>query len=179
MVTTIAISKLDARAIEGQLPGFCALLIDAVEDGASIGFEASFNRADAEKWWRDWAIEVETELRLIWIAEGAGEIVGTVHLGFSSKPTAWNRAEVQKLLVHRSSRRKGIAKQLMAEVEVECRLIGRNLIYLDTETNSAAEFLYQKLGYLRLGDIPDYAGSPRGVLTPTTIYYKLLGERPR
>jgi hypothetical protein len=45
---------------------------------------------------------------------------------------------------------------------------------LDTETGSAAEEVYKKLGYEEYGKIPKYGLSPAGDLKDGTFFYKQL-----
>ena len=45
---------------------------------------------------------------------------------------------------------------------------------LDTVTGSDAERLYQRLGWTRVGVVPDYAHWPDGGLCDTTFFYKRL-----
>lgn len=47
---------------------------------------------------------------------------------------------------------------------------------LDTETGSPAELLYQKLGYVELGKIPNYGLSPAGEMKDGTFFYKQLQQ---
>jgi hypothetical protein len=54
--------------------------------------------------------------------------------------------------------------------------MGRSLMTLDTVTGGVAERLYARLGWTRVGVIPDYALMPDGEPTATTIFYKALGE---
>jgi hypothetical protein len=42
-------------------------------------------------------------------------------------------------------------------------------------TGDAAERLYERLGWMRVGVIPDYALYPDGRLCATTVFYKQLG----
>jgi hypothetical protein len=51
---------------------------------------------------------------------------------------------------------------------------GKTLLVLDTVTGSDAERLYARLGWIRVGIIPDYALLSRGGLSPTTVFYKAL-----
>jgi hypothetical protein len=46
---------------------------------------------------------------------------------------------------------------------------------LDSVTNGDAARLYERLGWERVGDIPDYALLPRGGLCSTTFYFRKLG----
>ena len=57
--------------------------------------------------------------------------------------------------------------------ETEALRHGKTLIVLDTASD-AAERLYEGIGYVRVGAIPDYALFPDGRPCATTIYYKRL-----
>ena len=61
-----------------------------------------------------------------------GRIVGTVQLGLDTPPNQPHRADMKKMLVHRSARGRGIGAALMARVEEEARRQGRWLLVLDT-----------------------------------------------
>jgi hypothetical protein len=52
---------------------------------------------------------------------------------------------------------------------------GRTLLVLDTVTGEDAERLYARLGWTRVGVVPDYALWPDGRFCSTTFFYKRLG----
>ena len=54
----------------------------------------------------------------------------------------------------------------------------RHLLVLDTVTDSDAARLYTRLGWLRVGDIPNYALWPQGGYCSTTYYYRNLSVEP-
>jgi len=85
-----------------------------------------------------------------------------------------HRADIAKMLVHRRARRQGIGALLMRAAEDAARAAGKTLLVLDTVTGSAAERLYQRLGWTRVGEIPGYALWPDGRPCATTYYYKPL-----
>jgi ribosomal protein S18 acetylase RimI-like enzyme len=87
-------------------------------------------------------------------------------------PNQPHRAEIVKLLVHRSARRRGIAELLMAQAEREARVEGRTLLVLDAVTGGDAERLYQRLGWNKVGVIPNYALFPDGRYCDTTYFWK-------
>lgn len=87
-------------------------------------------------------------------------------------PNALHRAEVQKLLVRRSHRRHGIGQALMTAVEGVACQEGRHLLLLDTRLGDDAERLYTRMGYLRIGVMPQFARSSRGTLDATVIFYR-------
>jgi hypothetical protein len=62
----------------------------------------------------------------------------------------------------------------MRAAEDEARAAGKTLLVLDTVTGSTAERLYTRLGWTRVGVIPDYALMPEGGLCATTYFYRRL-----
>jgi hypothetical protein len=56
-------------------------------------------------------------------------------------------------------------------VEEAARGQGKRVLVLDT-ASSTAERLYERLGWQRVGVVPDYALMPDGVLCATTFFYK-------
>jgi GNAT superfamily N-acetyltransferase len=169
-------------ADEGDVEGLAALLVDAVEGGASVGFLAGLQPDEARRFW-DGALPGSRT----WVArreaagdpEGgaAGEVIGAVQLRPAAMPNGAHRAEVGKLLVRREARGRGVATALMAALEAQALADGRWLLLLDTETGSPAERLYRRLGWQELGVLPDHAARPDGRLAPTTYLFKDL-RRP-
>ena len=62
----------------------------------------------------------------------------------------------------------------MHAAEVTARESGKTLLVLDTVTDGDAARLYERLGWVRVGDIPCYALLPQGGLCSTTIFYRNL-----
>jgi acetyltransferase len=169
MLTVRQISQPD----DALISPLSNLLIDCVHGGASVGFLAPLSPLTAARYWEDVFASLNSGL-VLWIAEDNGNVMGSVQLVLCQKENGLHRAEVMKLLVLRAYRGRGIASQLMSELESFARSEGRTLLVLDTEAGSIAETVYQHLGWTRLGEIPDYAKSPDGVLRPTAYYYKVL-----
>jgi GNAT superfamily N-acetyltransferase len=151
------------------------LLVDAVEGGASVGFVWPMTRTKAETWWEEALASHARGERLILAAEADGRADGIVQLIPCPKENQAFRADLSKLLVRRSARRQGLGAMLMQAAEDEARRIGRTLLTLDTETGSAAERLYQRLGWAKYGEIPAYATSPDGrSRDAVSFFYKTL-----
>jgi GNAT superfamily N-acetyltransferase len=100
--------------------------------------------------------------------------VGTVQLVLDQPENQPHRADLAKMLVHRRARREGLGAQLMRAAEVLAQDCGKTLLVLDTVTGGDAERLYARLGWQRVGVIPDYALWPRGGLCATTYFYRRL-----
>ncbi|MGA4838495.1 GNAT family N-acetyltransferase [Streptomyces sp. G45] len=169
-----AARRLDGGQVAALAEELGDLLVDAVDGGASVGFLAGLDRADAARWWRDRAPDVTAGRVATWAVSDGGRLTGTVSLAFADKPNARHRAEVVKLLVHRDARGRGLGRALLAHAEREAAAAGVTLLLLDTQTDSPAEALYASAGWTRLGVVPDHAADPAGVLCPTTLFYKLL-----
>ncbi|MFG3009143.1 GNAT family N-acetyltransferase [Streptomyces cinerochromogenes] len=152
------------------------LLTDTVASGASVGFLAPLGHPEALAWWRERAAAATAGELAVWAAlDPADRVIGTVSLAFPDKPNSGHRAELVKLMVHRSARGRGLGRRLLATAEQAAAAAGRTLLHLDTETGSPAEHLYRSAGWTAAGTIPDYAAAPTGELRPTTLYYKRLG----
>lgn len=150
------------------------LLVDCVNEGASVNFVQPMTLEKAEKYWKEVSLSAT---HLLLIATDNGEVQGTVQLVFSEKENGLHRAEIAKLLVAPTARRTGIGRKLMEAAEREAFKSGRLLIVLDTEEGSGANKLYQSLDYQVVGTIPLFAQSAQsGALVGTTYYYKWLGE---
>lgn len=163
------VDRADTQAVEVEL---AAILVDAVDDGASVGFLAPLDPIRAQHWWRD-ALKPATTLTLV-AREPSGDAVGVVQLRLVAYPNGDHRAEVAKLLVHRRARGRGIAHALMEQLEAEAAARARWLLMLDTQTGSHAEGMYKRLGWQRLGVLDDHARTPDGTLEPTTFMTKRL-----
>ncbi|QOV34060.1 GNAT family N-acetyltransferase [Streptomyces ferrugineus] len=166
------VTRLDETQLLDRAEDLADLLMDTVDDGASVGFLAPLDPGAALAWWKERAAAVGAGRLAVWVAHMGGRTVGTVGLDFPDKPNSGHRAELVKLMVHRHARGQGLGRRLLTTAEEAAIEAGVTLLHLDTETDSRAERLYESAGWTRAGVIPDYAASPAGVLWPTTIYYK-------
>ena len=176
---TAEILRLDGPTFDAAIPDLAMILADAVAGGASVGFLMPFTPDDAATWWQSIERDVVHGNVIVIVARLERRVVGTAQLRLAQLPNAKHRAEVAKVLVHRSARRQGIATALMHEIERIAASQGRTLLILDTIAGSEAEPLYTKLGWIRATEIPRYAGMPDGELRPTVIFYRDLAVAPQ
>jgi GNAT superfamily N-acetyltransferase len=172
-VSAIDIIELDAAAAPAAVDELAGVLADCVNGGASVNFMLPYSSADAAEFFRKVIPSIGRGETILLAAKTDGRIVGTVQLGLDTPPNQPHRAELKKMLVHRAARGKGIGAALLSRIEARAKQEGRTLLVLDTASDDARR-LYERGGWQRLGNIPDYALLPEGGLCDTTIYWKRL-----
>ena len=173
--TPTILRSLGAAEAAAAVPALAQVLIDCVHGGASVSFMAPLAPARALAFWQGVAEAVARGERLLLVAhDGAGAIVGTVQLVLAQPDNQPHRADLAKMLVHRRARRQGIAQRLLSAAEDAARSAGKTVLVLDTVTGGDAERLYQRAGWQRVGEIPNYALMPDGALCSTTYFHKQL-----
>jgi GNAT superfamily N-acetyltransferase len=159
-----------------HIQGLCDVLVDCVEGGASVGFIFPFTRDRAVEFWTRVAQGVAAGKRALLIARDELGICGTVQLILDLPENQPHRADLVKMLVHRRARRRGLGSKLMQSAESMARECGKTLLVLDAVTDGDAARLYERLDWVRVGDIPNYALMPNGSPCSTTCYYRSLFE---
>lgn len=157
-------------AIEEHKEELAKLLIQVVENGASIGFLPPLAYLDSVSYW-DSVLSPEV---ILLVAQNNNRVVGSVQLHLSTKQNGKFRAEIAKLMTLPEYRRQGIARELMHKAEERAILEGRSLLVLDTREGDPSNLLYSSLDYIQAGRIPGFAESANGERDATVIYYKSL-----
>jgi GNAT superfamily N-acetyltransferase len=170
------IELLDTAAAASALPRLSAILAAGVEEGAGVSFLAPLASDTARQFWLDTARDVAAGGKVLLAGWVDGDLVGTVTLAFAWPQNQQHRAEVTKLLVHPSGRRHGLARRLMARLELEAQRAGRTLLTLDTRAGDKAELLYRSMGWVEYGRIPGYAVQGDGTFEETLFFWKQLGK---
>jgi ribosomal protein S18 acetylase RimI-like enzyme len=171
MTSHYTVRRLGADDAAACIEQLADVLLDCVEGGASVSFMQPMARETAVRFWQGVFDGVARGERTLLVAEDAQGIAGTVQLIMDMPENQPHRADVAKLLVHRRARGAGIGQRLMLAVEDAAREQARRVLVLDT-ASATAERLYERLGWQRVGVVPDYALMPDGVLCATTFFYK-------
>ncbi len=176
MIDHVTIRALSPREAREQIGALSAVLIDCVEGGASVSFMAPLTQERADAFWSGVADGVAAGERIVIVAQDAasGRIVGTVQVVLRQPENQPHRADVAKMLVCREARRRGVGAMLMRAAEDAAREAGKSVLVLDTVTGSDAERLYARVGWERVGVIPNYALWPKGGFCDTTVFYKQI-----
>ena len=167
-----------AAITDNQIRPLADLLIDCVEGGASVNFMIPLSIDKAMAFWRRVAAATARGERALLVAEDEGGLVGTAQLILDLPENQPHRAELSKMLVHRRARRRGVGAAVLRAAEALALELGKSLLVLDT-ASPEAERLYARLGWVRVGVVPDYALLPGGGLCATTFFYRRLGEHMR
>ena len=166
------IVSLATPVADAALNELAGVLVDCVDGGASVNFMSSFSQDGARAFFDKVAAGIAAGDIALLAAILGGRIVGTVQLGLDTPPNQRHRADVKKMLVHRSARGRGIGAALMAAIEEEARRRGRWLLVLDTVPGESGHRLYLRAGWQQSGTVPDYALFPDGRLCATAVMWK-------
>jgi ribosomal protein S18 acetylase RimI-like enzyme len=151
------------------------ILIEVVANGGSVSFMHPLQPEAARAFWDDALAAAARDERIVLGAWDGEVLAGTVTLLLDCPPNQPHRAEIAKLMTRLSHRSQGVAVALMRAAENKAVERARTLLVLDTAADGGASGLYEKLGYVLAGTIPDYALKPYGGLTATMIYWKRIG----
>jgi GNAT superfamily N-acetyltransferase len=175
MSEVVTVRRIAADEVGARLTALADVLIDCVDGGASVSFMHPLSYEKALDFWRNVADDVRRGDRALLVAEAdEGQVVGTVQLVLAQPENQPHRADVAKMLVRRDARRRGVAQRLMAAIDEVARTEARTVLVLDTVTGGDAERLYERAGWTRVGDVPNYALMPDGAFCSTTFYYRHL-----
>jgi GNAT superfamily N-acetyltransferase len=173
-VTEVEIRPLGADEVRDHLDALAAVLEDCVAGGASVGYMAPFSHEDARAAFEGFVADAERGARIVLAAFDGGRLVGTAQVVLALPPNQPHRAEIARVLVHRSARRRGIAARLMEAAEEAARAEGRTLLVLDAVTDGDAARLYDRLGWNTVGVVPGFALYPDGRPCDTTYFWKKI-----
>ena len=168
------IEPLTAATFPDARDELAEILHACVQAGASVGFVLPFTLDRARAFWDGVGASLALGQRHVLVARLDGRIAGTAQIIFAPQDNARHRAEVAKVLVHPRARRQGIASALMRAAETAARQRGLRLLVLDTATGSEAEPLYQALGFVPTGIVPNYSQGTAGGFVASTFMHKEL-----
>jgi GNAT superfamily N-acetyltransferase len=155
---------------EAHCHGLARVLIECVEAGASVGFMSPLGQDRALAYWRRIAHEAAAGERALFVAQRAGEILGTVQLVLAQPDNQPHRADLAKMLVRPDCRRLGIGERLLRAAMAAAPGFGRHVLVLDT-ASADAERLYERNGWRVVGDVPEFALLPHGGYCRTRFYF--------
>lgn len=176
MDTTASPAIVALRSSPETIRALSDLLIDTVAAGGSVSFMHPLALEVATAFWTKSLAAADAGERVVLGALEDGELVGTVTLHLDCPPNQPHRGEIAKMMTRVQRRGHGIARRLMIEAERTARERGRTLLTLDTAAEEGAAPFYEKLGFVRVGEIPEYAQKPHGGLVGTIIYFKRLAS---
>ena len=173
-IASIASTTIAAAAATAAIPRLSSILIACVAGGAGVSFLHPLAPETARKFWQGTVAKIAAGTHVLLAAWSGGVLAGTVTLAMDMPENQPHRAEVAKLLVDPTIRRKGLARALMTRLEQEAERAGRPMLMLDTQAGGAAELLYRSMGWIELGVMPGHALLIDGTLGDTAFFWKRL-----
>jgi ribosomal protein S18 acetylase RimI-like enzyme len=172
-VANVSIRPLGASGAHAV--DLASVTVEAVANGGSLGFMDPLDPQVAFAFWDRALADADRGGRIVLGAFDDDALVGTLSVVLDLPPNQPHSAEIAKMIVRVSHRRRGIAAALLREAETHAVARGRTLLVLDTAAIGGASGLYERLGFTYLGTIPDFALLPQGGLTGAMFYWKRIG----
>ncbi len=150
------------RLIPADAMAYKALMLHAYEHAADSFTSTPQERAlQSDEWWVN-RIADPAGLSFVWGASTEAGLVGTVSVEFSARTKTRHKGLVVAMFVREECRGQGVAHKLMhAALDHGLGRDGLRLLQLEvTQGNTAAERLYESLGF------QVYGVEPMAVLTP-------------
>lgn len=163
-----------ARAEDRE--ALAALLVETVAANGSVGFMHPLDLGDARAFWDGALHSAARGERVVLCAWRDGRMLGTGSLLLVAAPSQPHRGELTKVMTTAAARGTGVGLALVAALEQAARERGRRLLTLDASLVEGPAAFYRRLGYHTVGDIPEYAYKPHGLLAATRVLYKLLDD---
>lgn len=155
----------------GVIDPLAALLVETVAAGGSVSFMHPLAPEIARAFWQR---ALADPGRVVFGAWRGEKLLGTITLVLGLPENQPHRAEIAKMMVAVAHRGQGIASALLGVAEDAARAEGRRHLLLDTAAEGGAAGFYERHGFRRAGEVPDYALKPYGGLTATLFYWKSL-----
>jgi ribosomal protein S18 acetylase RimI-like enzyme len=152
------------------------ILVEVVANGGSVTFMHPLAMETAQEFWSGALEAARRGERIVLGAWDGDALVGTVTLLLDTPQNQRHRAEIAKMMTRKSSRGRGVATALMRKAEELAAQRSRTLLVLDTAVDGGASALYERLGFVLAGAIPDYALKPHGGLTGANFFWKRIGR---
>ncbi len=172
-MTTLRVGQTAEELTPALLHQLANLISDSVQQNSSIGFLEQSTDEDFKKFWIEEFDGIHSGNRII-LAIIDDEVAGSVIISPETKPTGLHRAEFRKFLVHSKHQRKGLGASLEQFACNFAKQLGLKLLVLDSATAYLTSGVYQKWGWIKVGEIPEYALNPDGSFVATIYFYKRL-----
>lgn len=151
------------------------LIVETVAAGGSVSFMHPFPLEAARAFWAGSLAAAARGERIVYGAFLGDELVATLTLLLAFPPNQPHRAEFAKMMTKVAARGRGIAMALIRRAEADAIGLGKTHLMLDTAAEEGASGLYEKAGFIRAGEVPDFALKPHGGLVGTLFYWKRIG----
>ncbi|KAJ3888003.1 acyl-CoA N-acyltransferase [Lentinula edodes] len=192
---TVKLCPPSSEAYRSIIPQLAVLLKSCVDTNITMNFLQPFSIQDASAFWLSAEEKVVQMKQFVLVAQESQEaqeknaddhdfrhekheppvILGCVILYLAQTPNAKHRGEVGKLIIGSEHRKRGIGKMLLDRMEDEARKHSLKILVLDTQTGSGAELFYERVGYSKVGVLPDVTLAPNGgQYTSCTFFCKRL-----
>lgn len=150
------------------------LLLDAVEQGAAIGFLAPLSAQEAQDYWQSVNAELQQNTRQVILVRVDEKVVGAIQLLASAKANALHRITVEKWMVHSAYQGQGLGSGLLQGAEKVAASLNGELLICEAQAKGRSETVLASHHWQKVGDIPHYFRTVTGNFHDCAIYYKSI-----
>jgi len=141
------VRRILSSEIERLTPDLVDLLCGSVNDGAALGFLPPLLPESGRHYWLSLQEELVAGSRVLLGAFADDVLIGAGQLALPKWTAMRRRAEIQKLLVARASRGRGVERALMSALHDEALFRHRSLVVLITRRGDPTEQFCRGMGY--------------------------------
>jgi ribosomal protein S18 acetylase RimI-like enzyme len=136
------------------------LVREVMAEGAALGWSGVPTEEQAAAWWRDLLAEVAAGRGAVSAAYDGGELVGLAEWRRYDLGPQTQNADLEKLLVARTGRGRGVGAALVEDQLAQARTAGVEVVTLQCRGNNhGAIRLYERLGFHEFGRLADFVAS--------------------
>lgn len=133
-----------------------AVVAAVVAQHGAVGWLEVPDADETGRWLEDELRGVREGTAHFAVAKVGGAVVGLGILSVFHPPVLARNGQVRKVMTHPQARGKGVARAVLLALEDEARRIGLENLLLDVRGNNhGAMAIYESLGWLRCGAVPD------------------------
>ena len=165
------IRRLAAAEVLERKQEFEWLLKDAVKVGGTLGFMLPMTEDKLDRYWSGVARDLEAGERELLAAIEHGKVIGAFQIAYEKAESVSHRADLQKLMVHSSEQRRGVARALLVDALERMPALGVAMYTITTMTGGGSEALVRSLLFTRFGVMPHYGLTPDGKLHDASMHY--------
>lgn len=115
--------------------------------------------------------DMEKNTNYYFVAELNNEVVGTIYLKYDNTSINKHMGELNSILVSNNHQGKGIFKSMFNYIIEFSKELGIEILLVSVRKRCISETVYQKVGFIKYGELPNGIKNEDGSYTDKVLYY--------